>query len=531
MLPAALRRVTDGVTPYFCLLLVVVTLGPHQFGFHLAELNAPQDVLTCHQQGMPAGKITGTSLPDCIPMTEAQFATVSSVFTIGGLVGALVAGPFCSREGRLLAMRLTAAVFLLGSVTETFAPSVAVLAIGRVLNGLGAGASTVIVPLYISEVAPAQARGFFGAFTQITVNVGILFTQTLGFFLSHGAAWRSILGTGMALAAVQFVGLLAVPESPAWLAARGGEGKRVEAKRILQRIRGKAANLDDEVAPWPAAGSAEEQALLDQNNGAAVAAVPELDEPSALDAASLSGGIVAVAPPSPRGPVALDAKQKARAPVGFFELLVDAHYRPALIAVIGIMFAQQVCGINSVIMYSVSLLNGMLPLNSALLTIIISCVNLVTTMLCAPLPDRLGRKACLLLSVIGQGSSAFVLAFSIVYGVKILSAFSVLTFVAFFAVGLGPVPFILASELVGQEAVGATQSWALGANYVATFLVAQFFPLINTALNNRFGGAGWVYFLFAIFAALSTVFFWFYVPETNGKKDADEVWGRTSRID
>lgn len=541
MLPAALRRVTDGVTPYFCLLLAVVTLGPHQFGFHLAELNAPQDVITCHQKGVVVSqKIAGTTLPQCIPMTEAQFATVSSVFTVGGLVGALVAGPFCSREGRLLAMRLTAIVFLLGSITETFAPSVAVLAIGRVLNGLSAGASTVIVPLYISEVAPVQSRGFFGAFTQITVNIGILFTQTLGFFLSHGSAWRYILGTGIVLGLVQFVGLLAVPESPAWLAARGGEGKTLQAKRILQRIRGTTVNLDDEVAHWPsshwpssAAGSAEEQALLDDNSATTRGHLSAAEQ---YDVDTDEGGIVAVAPPSPRGPTPLGGggannKPKARAPVGFFQLILDSYYRPALIAIIGIMFAQQVCGINSVIMYSVSLLNGMLPLNSALLTIIISCVNLVTTMLSAPLPDRIGRKTCLLISVIGQGTSSLILAFSIVYGVKVLSAFSVLTFVAFFAVGLGPVPFILASELVGQEAVGATQSWALGANYVATFLVAQFFPLVNTALNNRFGGAGWVYFLFAIFAFLSTIFFWFYVPETNGKKDADEVWGRTSRID
>ncbi|KAL1894000.1 Bifunctional purine biosynthesis protein PurH [Sporothrix stenoceras] len=537
MLPAALRRVTDGVTPYFCLLLAIVTLGPHQFGFHLAELNAPQDVITCHQRGIVpnANKIPGMTLPQCIPMTEAQFATVSSVFTVGGLIGALVAGPFCSREGRLLAMRLTAVVFLLGSITETFAPSVAVLAIGRVLNGLSAGASTVIVPLYISEVAPVQSRGFFGAFTQITVNIGILFTQTLGFFLSHGSAWRYILGTGIVLAFIQFVGLLGVPESPAWLAARGGdgeEGKTLQAKRILQRIRGTTVNLDDEVAHWPsAAGSAEEQALL---AGAATNTTDTHLSAAEQYDVDADEGIVTVAPPSPRGPTPLGGganKTKAKAPVGFFELLVDSYYRPALIAVIGIMFAQQVCGINSVIMYSVSLLNGMLPLNSALLTIIISCVNLVTTMLSAPLPDRLGRKTCLLISVIGQGISSLVLAFSIVYGVKILSAFSVLTFVAFFAVGLGPVPFILASELVGQEAVGATQSWALGANYVATFLVAQFFPLVNTALNNRFGGAGWVYFLFAMFAFLSTIFFWFYVPETNGKKDADEVWGRTSRID
>lgn len=442
-------------------------------------------------------------------MDETTFATVSSIFTIGGLIGALAAGPICSHRGRLLAMRMTALIFLVGSVLETLSTSAITLATGRVLNGVGAGASTVIVPLYISEVAPVKSRGFFGAFTQITVNVGILCTQTLGYFLSHGIAWRWILGGGILVAILHFLGLFLVPESPAWVAAHQGELLR--ARRILQKIRGRNAKLDDEVAAWPVCNGtlesrpAEEQGLLDQ------------------DAAE----IVAVAPPSPKNSLRGSHVQT----VGFIQVLRDPLYRPAIIAVLGIMFAQQTCGINSVIMYSVSLLNGMLPLNSALLTVIISAVNLITTISCAPLPDRFGRKTCLLLSIIGQGSSSLTLAFSIVFGVKILSALSVLSFVAFYAVGLGPVPFILASELVGPEAVGATQSWALGSNYVATFLVAQFFPLVNSALNNRLGGAGWVYFLFAAFAGMSALFVFFYVPETNGKKDADEVWGRGRRID
>ncbi len=117
------------------------------------------------------------------------------------------------------------------------------------------------------------------------------------------------------------------------------------------------------------------------------------------------------------------------------------------------------------------------------------------------------------------------------FGFKILSAIAVLFFVAFFAVGLGPVPFIMASELVGPEAVGATQSWALGASYVATFLVAYLFPIVNEALNKALGGAGWVYFIFAGFALLFTAFITRNVPETNGKRDADEVWGRARRTD
>lgn len=438
------------------------------------------------------------SLPECIPMTPAQFAIVSSIFTLGGLAGALAAGPITSSRGRLVSMRLTGALYILGSLIETLAGSIPVIALGRFLVGVGAGGSTVIVPLYISEVSPPASRGFFGAFTQISINVGILIVQTLGFFLSYGSAWRWILAAGVFIAAGQTLGSFAMPESPAWLATTKGDV--TAAKRTLQRIRGHLVSVDEEVESW---GGAEGEEVPGEEEGL----LAREGEPSA--GLSKQGG----------------------SHLGFVQVVKDPHTRPAIVAVVGIMFAQQLCGINSIIMYSVSLLRDLLPINSALLTIIISLINLITTVACSPLPDRLGRKTCLLLSIAGQGTSSLALALSIMFDVKIMSAISVLLFVAFFAVGLGPVPFIMASELVGQEAVGATQSWGLAASYVATFLVAQFFPIVNTALNERFGGAGWVYFIFAALSVFWGLFVSWKVPETGGKKDADEVWGRTRRLD
>ena len=473
-----------------------------------AELNAPQDVITCKKKSIStlasrASDHTASTaaIDDCIPMSDAAFATISSIFTIGGLIGALAAGPVTSSRGRWLSIQMTAALYVVGAAIETLSQSPAIMAVGRFVSGVGAGASTVIVPLYISEVAPPAERGFFGAFTQISCNTGILTAQALGYFLSHGSAWRWILGICGLIAAAQGVLTFFIPESPAWTAT----AKRdvATARRVLQRIRGSGVKIDEEVEAWGAGDdlsindtAAEEQGLLASDPGAR----------TSIDKAGTSH-------------------------LSVFGVVRDPLYRPAIIAVVGIMFAQQLCGINSIVMYSVSLLSGLLPLSSVVLTILVSAVNLFMTAACSPLPDKLGRKTCLLISIIGQGSSSLALALSIVFGLKILSALSVLFFVAFFAVGLGPVPFILASELVGQEAVGATQSWSLAANYSATFLVAQFFPIINTAMNDRFGGAGWVYFLFAAFALVFTLFISWRVPETRGKKDADEVWGRTRRID
>lgn len=196
-------------------------------------------------------------------------------------------------------------------------------------------------------------------------------------------------------------------------------------------------------------------------------------------------------------------------------------YNRATLAVVVVMVAQQLCGINSIVMYGVNLLSNVLITSSALLNVFVAVVNLVVTFACAPLSDRLGRKPCLVLSISGMGISSLLLGTAILKHIVWLSILAVMTFVASFGLGLGPVPFILSSELVGAEAVGATQSWALAANWIATFVVAQFFPVVNKAL-----GAGKIYFIFATFAAMFAAFVAWFVPETQGKRDADEVWGR-----
>ncbi|CZT51345.1 related to glucose transporter-3 [Rhynchosporium secalis] len=502
MASAGLRQCVRDVTLYLVYLIFISTLGPLQFGYHLSELNAPQDVITCKKQAVAddVGSEPDSKLPQCIPMSEAEFAALSSMFVLGGFIGAITSGPVAGAYGRLWAMRFTSVFFVLGSCLATLAASVPVMSLGRFLAGIGGGASTVIVPIYISEVAPPEERGLFGSMTQVSINIGILITQTLGYYLSRGSMWRIILAVGAGLGLLQTFGLCIVPESPAWLATHKSPQ---EAIRTLQRIRGSGASIQDEIKDWDTDRVVEEEERL-------------LVDPESRERRPSSTS---------------KASSKSVAHVGFFQVIRDPFYRPAIIAVIGIMCAQQLCGINSIMMYSVSLLHGVLPITSSLLTIIISLVNLFTTIACAPLADKIGRKTCLLVSIFGMGTMSLCLALSLRWELKLLSAISVLLYVAFFAAGLGPVPFMMASELVGTEAVGATQSWALGANYVATFLVAQFFPILNTFLNERLGGKGWSYFVFAGLAAASFVFVSWSVPETKGKKDPDEVWGRLRRVD
>jgi MFS family permease len=432
------------------------------------------------------------------------------MYTLGGLIGALSAGPVASKYGRLRTMQLTTIFFTIGPVFEALSPSIGVMAFGRLLSGVGAGAAVVIVPLYISEISPPAQRGFFGAFTQIMCNVGILVTQLLGYFLSHDSYWRFILAVGGLIGIAQALGLLLSVESPKYIAERGNLAL---AKKTLRKIRGEKADIDSEMSDWGTAGfenvngpylasrhcllpcancgTEEEQTLLNNEDGLA----PNTKQPGNEDKLSI------------------------------MQVLRHPEYKSAAIAVIMVMLAQQFSGINSIVMYGVSLLAGLLESNSALLNLAVSALNIIVTAGGAPLVDKLGRKTCLLNSLAGMGISSLLLAVGIIKSIPMLSAVAVLLFVASFGLGLGPVPFILASELVGSDAADATQSIALAANWIATFLVAQFFPLASAKLHGK------VYFIFAALSAFFFAFISWYVPETKGKKNADEVWGRERRVD
>ncbi|GAB7347502.1 hypothetical protein MBLNU459_g4406t1 [Dothideomycetes sp. NU459] len=492
------------LTAYFLYLLLVSTVGPLLFGFHLAELNAPQAVITCEKKSILL--LRGPALPQCIPMNPTQFGLVSSIFTLGGLLGALAAGSFSAKYGRYRAMLSTTLPFVVGPVFEALSSNIVILTVGRFISGLGAGAAVVVVPIYVSEIAPPKEKGFFGAFTQIMINMGILIAQLLGYFLSKDQLWRIILAVGGAIGAAQAIGLiLAGQESPKWLADHHN-GRR--AKRILRKIRGHDANIEEEVKGWgiesPEDLEDEEESLLDSSQ-------PEGSDQSPPSATS---------PGTKTQNAARETKDES---LGVLAVLTHPDTRPAVTAVVAVMVAQQLCGINSIVMYGVSLLADLLESNAALLNVAVAAINVIVTTACAPLVDYLGRKTCLLASIAGMGISSLLLGVAIMKHIPVLSAITVLTFVASFGLGLGPVPFILSSELVGPEAVGATQSWALAANWIATFVVAQFFPIVNEKL-----GGGKVYFIFAGFAALFGAFTAWWVPETMGKVDADEVWGRKS---
>lgn len=415
-------------------------------------------------------------------MNSGKWGLIQSIFTIGGLFGALLIGRVATKRGRLFALRLLTFFLATGPIAEALANKFWVLALGRAISGLGAGAATVVGPIYVSEISPLHKRGLFGAFTQVQINAGIAISQLLGYFLSKNSKWRWILATAGFIAAFNFIGLLFAPETPTWLAANH---QPRNARAALQRIRGHAADIREEMEDWAMSADPEQQSLL----------------------------------PHPRETQTHHEHGKS-----FIDVIRIPKYRRAVFAVSATMIAQQLTGINSVVMYSVSILGEVIPHKAALVTIIVSSANVLVTLIFSPLADKVGRKRCLLASIAGMGSASVMLADGLAKDKRVLTIIGVALFVCSFGVGLGPVPFILSSELVGPEAVGATSSWALALNWLSTFLVAQFVPVLNDKLP-----PGKLYIIFAAIAGFFSILITLFVPESKGKGNADEVWAEHDR--
>ncbi|KAF8467330.1 putative MFS glucose transporter [Kalaharituber pfeilii] len=459
-------------------------IAPLLFGYHMGELNAPEAAIRCPSNAIVNAAIDALALPPCIPMSTSDFGLVTSIFAFGGLGGALLGGPLSNKYGRRGTLLICAIGFMLGGLIMTFSGRLFGMLSGRLVSGISSGAAVVVTPLYVYELAPASSTGSFGAITQISVNVGILLTQSLGLFLSKESIWRLILAVGAVLGGAQFILLLRAEESPKWLAANG---KQEEAEAALQRVRGGNLSFTDI-----------RDSLSDDHHGSADEEEPLISDDGVRPQSSL----------------------KSKEKVSLYQFLTLPTYRKPLIAVIGVMFVQQLTGINAIIMYGVSVLRELISGSGpALINVFISATNLFFTWYASRYFDRAGRKPYLLASIAGLGINSLALGFGIIFHVPVLSAIATILFVSSFSIGLGPIPWMVAAETVPFNASGAAQSISLAANWIGTFMVSYGFPVLAATGI----GKGGMFLVFAVIAAFGGLFVLTFIPETKGV-GVEEAW-------
>ncbi|EGW33447.1 uncharacterized protein SPAPADRAFT_60799 [Spathaspora passalidarum NRRL Y-27907] len=486
----------------------IICLCALQFGYHLAELNAPGDVLSCHfHKPGPADSYNDTiwyqfGRNQCIPMSEQGVAYITTSFTVGGLlVSVLLGSTSISMDyGRKPLLLGSSSFFVLGSLLMILANNIWIMNLGRLFNGIGCGSALTISPILINELTPINHRGLMGAIMQIAVSVGIFLAQLVSYFFSNDQQWRIVFVFAFGIALVQLVGLFTIPESPKWLILNNADV--VTATEILTELRTDHSTIEHEIEHWkhltfgPIKETSEVSPLLQRHN-------------STVSVCSSVSSRQSLEPPA----------------VTIYDFIFTRKYRHQFIAVVLIMTGQQLSGMNAITYYGVKILNTVFNHHGSgggnrvlVLTCAFSVVNMISSTVVAPLIDRIGRKPLLLASVATCGICSLVLAIGIPnkYDIAVITA--CYGFIIGFAIGLGPIPFLMISELTGHEVVSLAQSFGTVTNWTSNMIIAFMFPL----LQNLIGGV--VFYIFSVICLVYFVAFWFKIPETKGIHHVVEVW-------
>ncbi|KIM58693.1 hypothetical protein SCLCIDRAFT_10162 [Scleroderma citrinum Foug A] len=431
---------TASFTRYGWLVCLWVLVVSFQYGYHISALNQIQGVLTCR-------RTTDTpihyGLPTCIPMNDATFSLVTSLFTFGGLCGSLFANIAMDRYGRKGASRLSAVVNGAGAFLSAIAPSVAPIAIGRFLVGVAAGIGVCVGPIYLAEISHPNIRGSIGIGTQLAIVIGIMVTQVMGFVFATPKHWRLVLFISTALSLLQYFTSSFITESPVYLRRLG---KLEQQKRAAQRLWGGDLRRDQENSEEP---------LLSEDY---------------------------TPPPPERDAVTLP------------QLLLSSEYRRALLIAVFAMSTQQL----SVLYYSNAILSKALPTFAPYVSLTITVVNFLMTFPPIFLIERLGRKRLMQISVGGALISHLAVGYGLDEGMIILPSIAITAFVMSFAIGLGPVPFVLIPEVAPTHVSASISSVALSTNWILNSIVGLvFLPLRNLLANGDPLKEGRVFFVFA----------------------------------
>jgi MFS transporter, SP family, arabinose:H+ symporter len=398
----------------------------------------------------------------------------------GAMAGNLSAGPLSDRWGRRTVLLLTAVLFLASSITAALTTSFALFIAARVVGGLGVGAAILIAPLYIAEIAPARSRGSLVSVNQLMIVIGISVSFFSNYFLlSLGTdSWRWMLGVQSAPAALYFLLLYLVPESPRWLM---NQGREADARAVLEAVHGQSA-------------------------------APQFDVIRAnLANRSRHVGV--------RG-------------------LLSPRLRRMMMFGFGLAFFQQATGINAIFYYLPTIFaqaGGELSTSFAQ-SVLVGLVNLGVTFVAIWLIDRVGRRPLLCVGVAGMALSLFAIGWAFHAGQgsadgagaghERIVLVAIITYVASFAISLGPVMWVLLSEIFPNEERAAAISVVGFWNSLVSASVTLLFP---AAVANL--GPDGTFFVYALLAAAGFFFLTALAPETRGKtlEDLERVLTRPVR--
>ncbi len=443
---------------FLLLITSVSALGGLLFGYDTGVINGAQFYLTKYF---------------ALDATMQGFVVGSAL--IGCFVGAIIAGPLSIKIGRKNSLIISAILFTIsawGSGLPAMLPeSVSLLVFFRLIGGLGIGVASMNAPMYIAEIAPAKKRGNLVTYYQLAVVIGFFVVFLATYFIGSGLTeaenlqfgWRRMFWSELIPSLSFLLLLFIVPKSPRWLALKG---RNEESLSVLVKIHGEAnAKLENE----------EIQESLRTN--------------------------------------------KESSNINYFKKGV------LIIIVIGSVLSilQQFTGINAVLYYGADIFEKALGFGKEdilLQQVLLAFINLIFTFIAMATVDKFGRKPLIYIGSLGMILGFLLLGFSLQQkAIGFISLLGVLIFIASFAMSMGPVVWVLLSEMFPNKMRSVAMSVAVAAQWAANYFVTQTFPMVTeSAMNkNEFWNGSLPYFIFVGFIIFIMIFTYKFIPETKGK--------------
>ncbi|NRD22231.1 sugar porter family MFS transporter [Winogradskyella litoriviva] len=443
---------------FLLLIAAVSALGGLLFGYDTGVINGAQFYLT-----------------EYFDLSDGLKGWVVGSALLGCFVGAVIAGPLSIKIGRKWSLIISAIFFTVSAygsgLPDLFPQSVTMLVVFRIIGGLGIGVASMNAPMYIAEIAPSNIRGRMVTYYQLAIVIGFFVVFLATYFIGNDLSeaeniefgWRRMFWSELIPSILFLVLLFIVPKSPRWLALKG---KDSDALAILKKINGNDL-ASEEMARIKAS-------LNESNDGVKVN--------------YFAKGILAI-------------------------------------IIIGTVLSvlQQFTGINAVLYYGADIFEKALGFGKEDVLaqqILLAFVNLVFTFVAMFTVDKFGRKPLLYIGSAGMIIGFLLLAITLqTDSVGVLSLIGVLLFIASFALSMGPVVWVLLSEMFPNKIRSVAMSIAVAAQWAANYVVSQSFPVVmGSEVNN---GTTWngslPYYIFIVFILIIVFVTYKFIPETKGK--------------
>ncbi len=427
-------------TKYITGIAFISALGGYLFGFDFAVI---------------AGALPFLRTQFMLNDISEGFLTAS--LALGCIIGCLAAGAVADKYGRRPGLMIAAFIFAVSSTGIAVSEGLTYFLVMRFAAGIGVGMASLLCPMYIAEISPANVRGRNVAINQLTIVIGILVTNLVNYYLADNGpdSWRWMFGVGVVPSLIFLIGVIWLPESPRWLLKDGQEDK---ARKVLAKI-----------------GS-------DTFASNTLAAIRQ----------SLSG----------------TTRQS-------YAAVFETKVRPAVVVGIVLAVFQQFCGINVVFNYTSTIFESVgASLDKQLFeTVSIGLVNLVFTILAMMIVDKVGRRPLMLFGSIGLSVIYIILAYMLQnsFPAGMISIF-VLLAISIYAISLAPVTWILISEIFPNRIRGKASSVATVSLWAAYAILVFTFPVLARRI-----GTYAPFYLYAGICFLGFLFVVRKVKETRGQ--------------